>query len=236
MPLAFDTMERMPLLGAADSLALAERVMGLKDWWIQRHPEGPFYTLGMASYMDATSAEAHARYLAYAERLNPVIREAFGPLLQQVCDALAGRLGEPVQLAEHQALPGFHIFLAHQAFAQPVARIHCDLQHQLLDWGGTVPEDNLSFTLPVDLPATGGGMDVWPIEQADWLALAPPERKARLAETPSAPVPYDTGTLVLHSGRMLHRIAATPGIREGDRRITLQGHGARIDGHWHLYW
>jgi len=47
---------------------------------------------------------------------------------------------------------------------------------------------------------------------------------------------YQPGTLVLHSGHMLHQIAPVPSVEPDDERIALQGHGIFYDGGWKLYW
>ncbi|HEY9724033.1 MAG TPA: hypothetical protein V6D47_18670 [Oscillatoriaceae cyanobacterium] len=232
MTLAPDALEALPLLSEADCAAACAQVHALQPYWVARHPEAPFYTLGAASYLDGSAGN---RYAALATRLNPHLDSAFAPLYARVCATLAARLGEPVQLAGTHARPGFHVFLAHEAFARPVARLHCDLQHELLPWDGAI-ESTLSFTLPVALPASGGGMEVWAIDTDAWLALELPERKAALTTLPRRDVTYTLGTLALHSGRLLHRIAPSAEVAPQDERITLQGHGVRIAGTWHLYW
>ena len=47
---------------------------------------------------------------------------------------------------------------------------------------------------------------------------------------------YALGELFVHDGDHLHRIAADHPMASGERRLTLQGHGARLDGRWWLYW
>lgn len=232
MTLAPDALEALPLLDEDACAAVRAQVHALRPYWVGRHPEAPFFTLGAASYLDAS---AGTRYATLAAQVNPQLAAAFAPLYARVCAALSERLSEPVQLAERQALPGFHVFLAHPAFARPVARLHCDLQHELLDWEHPV-EATLSFTLPVALPASGGGMEVWAIDTDDWLALSLPERKAALEHLPRRDVAYEAGALALHSGRLLHRIAPAAEVAPGDERITLQGHGVRVNGAWQLYW
>jgi hypothetical protein len=232
--LAPDALEALPLLDGPACAAVVDAVLALHPHWLQRHPAAPFFTLGVASYLDATD-DGRALYEAAAAQQAPLLDEAFGPLYQKVTATLAQRLGEPVALARRQARPGFHVFLADPAFEEPVARVHCDLQHALLDWDGRTPEATLSFTLALELPAAGGGMDVWALRQAEWLALTPAQRLAAMAEAARRDIAYAPGELVLHSGELVHRIAATP-LTPTDRRITLQGHGVRLDGRWQLYW
>lgn len=74
--------------------------------------------------------------------------------------------GKECRLADGQALPGFHIFRAHQQFLNPVASMHIDLQHKTLQWQEELqvdPETNtLSFTLALALPKSGAGLNTWP--------------------------------------------------------------------------
>lgn len=229
--IAPDAVHHWPLLEAGDCSAIVAAVEALKSEWTPRHPLAPFFTLGAASYLDGGAAP----YLTAAARLNPLLDEAFGPLYGRLTHALSERLNAPVVLAERYARPGFHVFLAHPAFERPVASVHCDLQHQLVgEHAG--PDETLSFTMPVALPREGGGMDVWDCDQDDWLAQSPAARLETLKTRPRRDVAYALGELVLHSGRLVHRIQASQALAPDDARITLQGHGVRREGVWHLYW
>ena len=49
--------------------------------------------------------------------------------------------------------------------------------------------------------------------------------------------PYSVGEMVMHSGEELHRIAKYNKYREGEYRITLQGHIVRDDkGNLIMFW
>lgn len=94
----------------------------------------------------------------------------------------------------------------------------------------------VSFTLPLRLPAAGGGLNTWP---ADWRhchdsPLLIPELLVRSLECHR--VAYTEGVLMVHSGHMLHQIAPAPDMCSGDRRITLQGHALPRRGVYQLYW
>lgn len=195
------------------------RVMLLKRHWRQRHPQAPFYTLGMAAYLDGIPLDGKAAYheLNLRERSNQLLVQHFGPLLELVCLALQKQLGLPVNLAQDAALPGFHIYLPHPAFALPVAKVHQDLQY-LNAFPHLRPrnEDLLTFTLPLSTP-DGSGLLLW---------------------TGSADVPefysYHSGQLVWHDGLTLHQ--AVLKCSDGLERITLQGHALRGDNNLKLYW
>jgi hypothetical protein len=232
--LARDAFETLPMLDAPACALVVGQVMALSTAWVARHPQAPFYTLGAPSYLDAVPRNL-APYQEHSRQINPILEQAFASLYERLTGALASLLGKPVELTRSQALPGFHIFLAHPAFERSMAPIHVDLQHEALDWAGKPPQDLVSFTLPVALPAAGGGMDVWAIDRDEWLPLTRPERLEVLKRAPRRDLAYSLGALTLHSGRLVHRIAATR-LRSGDRRFTLQGHGALIDGRWQLYW
>ena len=48
-------------------------------------------------------------------------------------------------------------------------------------------------------------------------------------------VPYTIGKLMYHTGHVLHQIIPGYKLQDGDRRMTLQGHGIKCDGIWRLY-
>lgn len=224
----------VPLLDAAACEAVREAVEGCRATWTQRHALAPFFTLGAASYLDGHKLP---RYEALAAAANPVLAARFDGLLATVTQALAAHTGEPTQASARHALPGFHIFGSHPAFERGVTQIHVDRQHLPLDWGQpaeTLP--TLTFTLPIALPASGGGLDAWDIDAAEWLPLEPPERVKLLKARPYTYHAYTAGTLVIHSGAFVHRIAPSKALGPGDGRITYHGHGVRVDGVWQLYW
>ena len=79
------------------------------------------------------------------------------------------------------AYPGFHVFghkpgklsdpACGERFSKPLASLHVDIQYRdhMTIWeqfDQVDLEDTLSFTLPVELPRTGGGLFVW-----DWMAM-----------------------------------------------------------------
>jgi hypothetical protein len=179
------------------------------------------FTLGAASYIDAVRDKAGYRQLA--EEINPVLEAEFGWLYERLAGSLEAELGAPVRMRDGAARPGFHIFLRHEAFRFSLGAVHRDLQFKHLDWSdfGTVDfEHPISFTLSIALPKSGAGLNRW------------------LSSTADAPTyhPYTAGSMVVHSGFDVHQIAPASELVEGDRRITLQGHGVLADGAWCLYW
>lgn len=236
-PFVPETLADLEVLSAEECAAVREVVHRLREHWVQRHPALPFYTLGAASYMDA--AEDKAGYYRKARQYNPVLRESLEWLYARVAGVLSQRLGAEVTYRESAALPGFHIFLGHPGFTQAMASVHRDLQYRLLDWA---PEEEpdftlpLSFTLAMTLPAHGGGMHLWDVFHEEIDSLPQPQVTQLIRSRPMHFHAYTPGKVLLASGHRVHRIAHREPMRPGDERLTLQGHGVRCRGVWHLYW
>ena len=117
--------------------------------------------------------------------------------------------------------PSFHVF--DDRVGDTVGHPHIDEPFKRVAW----PEpftNPFSFTVAVELPSEGGGLDYWPDytdEQIDaYIAtdeLPEPEY-----------IPYQLGTMYVHDGFTPHRIANRFGVKAGEYRITLQGHGATL--------
>lgn len=217
-PIPFAEPLRLSVLDRAACEDWVLHVCMLSGHWRRRHAEAPFYTLGQAAYLDAGPVGGDYHDTEERLRNNGLLRSRFLPLLNRVAAALRPWTGLPVRLAEMEAaLPGFHIYLPHPAFAGPVAKRHRDLQHhQAFPGCATGPGDVFSFTLPLSNPV-GSGLSLWPPAG---------EMPVRLA--------YKEGEMVVHDGQADHRAdLACNGDLE---RITLQGHGLRQGGHFLLYW
>jgi hypothetical protein len=216
----------------------------LKSFWSQVNPPSAFYTLGVASYIEFCKPEgAHIEYYDKARRYNPLLREYFSGLLENVRATLERQLGGPVEYAEEFAVPGFHIWLTEAIPTRPSASVHFDLQYQGLSWPapGEVEYDKpVSFTLPVKLPKKGGGVNVWDLSYREITSLSeqgvPVNVDEMRHERTLFQYEYSPGRLVMHSGHFLHQIAPVPEVEPGDERITLQGHALRCGGRWQVYW
>lgn len=226
------------LLGGDEVRHWREVVHHLRQVWIARDPELPFFTLGAAAYLDVSRGPGI--YEQFWRLYNPLVLEAFAPLLQQVQACLAQHLGTPVAWHPQAAVPGFHIFQAHPAFCGTGGKVHLDLQYQNLSWEGMgEPDGNsvLSFTLPLALPTAGGGLKWWGDPSAQrWMTLSAVEKERATAPGTESYLPYKTGRLVLHSGHVLHQIAPGREFDPRDERITLQGHGLQVGGRFLCYW
>jgi hypothetical protein len=232
------TINDVELLTAAECLAIRSVVCNLRDVWIQRHPSLPFYTLGIASYLDA-SQNNQEDYYNKSRQYNPVLQKHFGWLYDRLANALSKQLDGAVSYAENLALPGFHIFQAHQEFEQPIAAIHTDVNHQLFTWPSNQEIDfdrSLSFTLAIALPEFGGGLNLWDLSHEEIIERPPTEVKGLIESRTKSFHPYKLGSMVLHSGNIVHQIAPGKNLQTDDERITLQGHSLYSQGSWQLYW
>lgn len=203
----------------------------MRSSWIPRYTsignpqEVVFHTLGRAIYLDiAYSEDPNKDYYACIRNANTLLRSNFSDLFDQVVRIIAEITGDSVSLTENLALPGFHIFERSGLERISNNEPHYDLQHMRVKWppgreGGAM----LSFTLPIILPACGGGLEVW-------------EDASKYGSLDAAYYPYDIGSIFIQEGMVLHRVAKRTGMESNERRITLQGHGVRVSGHWILYW
>ncbi len=227
----------IPVLDAEQSTALRTQIFDLKAQWTPRHPSAPFYTLGVASYLDAAQKGGEV-YEREAAESNPRMQEHFQPLYDRLIAVLAAHLDRPVAYAAGFALPGFHIYLADERFCAPVASVHYDLQYSRLDWsrlGGYVPNRHLSMTLPIALPARGSGLAHWPIRALN--SFQNDEERERFQREERRFHPYAVGEMAFHSGHMLHQSVLMETANPGEDRITLQAHAALTkSGEYLVYW
>lgn len=215
-----------------------EIVTRLKRFWTSRHPVIPSYTLGAAAYLDIPE-HGHARYYAMATRARrPLLRDLewlYDRLLATITEALDA----PAALTEAYAPPGFHIFEWHERLIELTPKLHFDLQHEDLDWAENPNDDptrRVTFTVPIQVPAAGAGVYVWPIRREEIFGKSNEELEQLHAETEPAFHEYIPGRLLLHDGNRLHQIAADRPMHDGESRVTFQGHGVFTEGTWQLYW
>lgn len=227
------------LLAGPEARDVRDRVHALRQHWRRRREEAPFYTLGVASYIDAAGA-GFAAYREAAAESNRLLAEHFSDLYARLEEALAGHLGAPVGYHPAFARPGFHVFLSHPLFGSPSASLHFDRQYEHLDWsalGGVDFDRQLSYTLSVALPRRGAGLLVWNVNDLDTRHLGDDEKKELMRQNRTPALhPYRVGGLAVHSGHQLHQIAPMKQMAADDERITLQGHALPAGGRWILYW
>ena len=129
------------MLSAPACAHWTQTVMAAQPQWTRRHPVVPFYTLGMAAYLDCKphigASPATALYLQRILRdaSNNLLMAQFGPLYQ------------------HPTLGG------------DVASGHRDLQYQQVLPNETLTREQvITFTLPISLPP-GSGLSLWQEEE-----------------------------------------------------------------------
>jgi hypothetical protein len=235
--------------------AACREVYAQRPRWTARRFNGkpPFYTLGNAAYADLDFAKMPLEeYLAGAGSVWTWAGAAVSELLERVRAALEDCVAAPVAFAHTVPEPGFHIFIGAAIprtdcarRADDCASSHFDLQYRYVPWerwyANADVRSTVSFTLPMRLPPAGGGLTIWDelsfervheeIERGTFDSLS-----AAAHATRRSTVTYEVGTLVVHSGHVLHQIAGVPRTAVADERITLQGHGVYADGAWRLYW
>jgi hypothetical protein len=236
--------DSIPVLSPQECERVRQTVHALRASWITRgSPEHPFYTVGAASYIDATSRTHPPRYSEILIQTNPMLRECFAGLYARLMYELSVYLQAVVRTADELALPGFHVWEGLHVPTSSLS-IHFDLQYLSIPWPDVTRSDRtrpLSFTLPIVLPKAGGGLNSWGLSYEAHSA----EYKATRRVAPMDEVirnrtqtfhRYKPGVLTLHSGHTLHQIAAVEQAYPDDERITLQGHGLYCDHAWTIYW
>lgn len=237
---------RVRVLDSAACAAIVDSVYALRSHWTARDAAA-FYSLGAALYLDQPRPETlvhftvpappAGQYAALAAATNPVLAGHFAALYDALRTSLGVFLGAEVRYAEGLAWPGFHIFEHAHVYAESSAHVpHFDRQYECRTWPEGIDFSTaISVTLPLRLPAQGGGLRVWALNLAEVQALPHAAARARAAAAPSTTHRYRPGELVCHRGHLLHQIRPWAS-RPGEARITLQAHGLYYDDAWQLYW
>jgi hypothetical protein len=230
------SIKRISMLSEEECKKVKDVIFELKEFWVKRYEVAPFYTLGAASYLD--SGNNKESYLYRAEHYNHFLKKDLSWLYKKLVEVLEKNLNGSVRYLIKAGLPGFHIYEPCRLFEHPVASIHCDLQYKKLDWKKEETDFDLpiSYTMAVKLPKLGGGLNVWDIEYGEIEGKGPIYLKELLQTREKTYIPYAIGEIVLHSGHKLHQAAPGESLKEGDDRITLQGHALFSQGSWQLYW
>lgn len=225
----------------------AASVMSLSGHWTKR--KRGLSTLGAAAYIDAppestgdifgAQETVDGQYQQHFHRSNPILSGHFQPLYQQLLTTLGEVLQAPVMFAPDKALPGFHIFEYAPENAHAGSHVaHFDRQYETLDWQGPIDHQTtptISFTLPLRLPHSGGGLMVWEVMLNDVLNLDKEATRVYIKQAARQHVRYQVGELVIHPGHALHMIYPWQS-QSDEQRITLQGHCIMINNQWLAYW
>ncbi len=222
------------ILDAAECSEARDQVVELRPHWTTRTAE-TFFTLGAASYLDAV--KRHDQYVSAAKKQNQLLHQSFHWLHERVRTFFEELLEEPVYFQPGYALPGFHIFTLNgedRSQDNMAARAHFDLQwmHAI---PGVQPLGTLSFTLPIEEPSGGASMAIWHVRYNEARQLGFSATDYASKHSPQI-VSYARGRVVIHDGFVLHAIGKSTVRAASGLRITLQGHGVRLDDGWLLYW
>lgn len=181
---------------------ITDKVLALRELWISRSKDYPFYTLGRCAYLDG-KLDSYYKDSAWQ---NDILLGEFDEVYEKVLDTLEKELKESVYIAHDLAIPGFHIFPSDPKFTSIAGSWHQDYPHHTLNIGD---KDASAFTVAIKLPVSGGGMDyIDEFHQQHYF-------------------PYRERDLILHDGLTIHRIAGLKKFVPGEYRITLQGHIVR---------
>jgi hypothetical protein len=231
-------MEKFQMLTPLECQKARNEVMDLQSSWISRHKSAPFFTLGLASYIDCfpnhqthmkEAIEFSGDYFVKDKIIhnNEFLDNHFGWLYYSVMRKLVNRLGvSTITMIDRRgrvASPGFHIFLPHPMFSKPIASIHKDTQFNLIFTEDELKDSEVfSFTLSVVSPKNSG-LNHWP--------------KAKNIEEAKNSKPdfieYEAGDMVIHSGMDIHQMRVNA---SESPRITMQGHILKQGSKALLYW
>ena len=221
---ALATMTILPnVLTVEDCTEAAKLVLSDRRYWL---PRDRFYTLGAATYQDDP-----LMYPAMARAFNDVIvaRTEYKRCIFAASTAAAGyhllpefSANTTVLTPDGFGLPAFHIFDSDTNGLE--GSIHIDEPYLRVKWPNGYNRP-FSFTLPLMLPAGGGGLNIWPdVTDAEM------EHYATCgAVPPPVYIPYRVGDLYVSDGLTPHQIANPCELGGTEHRITLQGHGVVDD-------
>jgi hypothetical protein len=234
---AVSLITERPLLTAEECRKVRDDVHALNKFWqpLKRDLRITHYSLGTPSYI---GGENPAIYAAQARLLNPLLQARFAWLYGRLAEGLSSELGEPTAYRPTFSLPGFHIYVRRSGLTAEGGCIHHDGQYRLLDWAPDAEFDRpISYTLPVTLPRTGGGLNYWDLFRSEIKTGVKREDLEPILRTrEQRHHRYGVGRLVVQWGEFFHQIAGTVDPQDDDERITLQGHAVRCGSEWILYW
>ena len=206
-----DLIKEILFISKEDAELEAAKVLSMSPFFYSRsgedvslgtEPSVRFSTLGASSYLDSPKD-----YVDNAEATNLLIEEAFPELMSAVKDVLGLVLDKEITDLFGAGRIGFHIFDDRANGQEAQWHIDMPFQNEGIVWEEP-PTKPFSFTVPLRLPRGVGGLDFKEHEQGE-----------------SRYLPYTEGNLYLSDGLFPHRIANPIQIKEGEHRVTLQGHG-----------
>jgi len=189
---------------------VVDNVFKLKDMWVSRSDDIPFYTLGRSAYLDGKTPE----YKKAQKNINKLLYNNFEELYNCVLHELEDKLNEKIYLPKDLCYPGFHIFMSDKSLLTIAGNWHEDYPHKTLGIG---EENTSTFTVPILLPESGGGIDC-------------------MINSMPIHVGYKENEMLWHDGTTLHRIAGLKEYKPNEYRITLQGHLVKRNNRMEVFW
>lgn len=182
----------------------------LKDMWVSRSDDFPFFTLGRSAYLDGKTPE----YKRSQKDMNKLLYNNFKELYNNILHVLEDKLHEEIYYPEDLCYPGFHIFPSDKKLLTIAGNWHIDCPHETLGLGS---KDTSTFTVPIMLPESGGGIDC-------------------IIDNMPIHIAYKEKEMLCHDGTTLHRIASFKEYKPNEYRITLQGHLVRRNKRMEVFW
>ena len=231
------------------------KLYSLKSYWRPRDAYGLF-TLGAAAYIDAPDqstssffriASSYDKYSNLLKADNKILLNNFSEVYSQLELVIASYLGiadDAVAYSDCKALPGFIIYTPNLAYQKTSTHIpHYDLPYKNLSWAKEThayhfspnPSQTLSFTLPLQLPSSSSSLRIWNLKRHQAIAMEKNQLRATLKFNKSKEYKYEIGKILIHSGNDLHQVRPWKYIENDSYRVTLQGHGLKVDNRWILY-
>jgi hypothetical protein len=183
-------------------------------------------TIGEALYRNRDRYDA---YTAAARAENRRLYTWFRPVHEATARFFERWSGIPVAYVDELSVPGWHVFAYSRAGAYDGGGWHFDrlpAQVPYLVAHADEIRGIVNFTLPVTVPSGGTGMEL----RSDEFGSGRPGSGER------ALIPYRPGVLVFTDRDYWHRIGPSVCLRDGERRVTLQGHGVVFRGRLLLFW
>lgn len=223
-------IHRISLLEPTACEELVKKVEQMRSYY-NSGVKGLFYTLGNALYQ----SNDNRSYYQNAKFYNELLFGQFWQLYELLLKHIGNLLNTDVGYAQDLSLPGFHIFEFQNMIEYSGGGRHFDLSHQKL-FGPSLSQINYSFTLPIEIPTGGCGLDIWQLHHSELAGFQKVEDLNSIADQRlSYSVPYRIGEMVIFQGDYLHQIGKVCPQVPKDKRITLQGHCVFHKGYWRIY-
>lgn len=240
----------------------SDEISSLQNYLLQNSAaeKSDVYTFGQPLYKNSADEATLQFYLQEAAAFRQKHFLALDWLYSRVQNSLRHFFSySDVLYHSTLAPPGFLIYKKNSSLSKP----HFDFQARRVpkSWReGSDLNRIITFTLAINVPAAGSGLYYWPtpfkdlissLEKAEpstdvvtareWGFDSEKEQDLKfynfLTTQERHFLPYQAGHLYLTIGGLLHQAGPTNTLRDGETRITLQGHGLyhEVKG-WELYW